>query len=273
MTLIFKCKSHEAHAIKVLAELLSNNLKTAVFQIDSQGISLCMTDQHRKILIDLQLFSENFTVYKFKEKKMHMGINMTHFHRMLKNIKKKDSIELFICDSNPSELGIKVIPKENNRLTTSYIKIQNIQNIVIDLPAIHSKPVIVSSAEYQKMCKDMGNIGNTIKITSKNFHIEFHCDAGGILKRTVQFGEIEDTDFEDSDNDNTEYSEEFVTESLLRCLKCSGLSSTLQIFPGKPIVFKTNIGTIGKLSIYIKTKDQLEEENNIINEEYNSDDD
>jgi proliferating cell nuclear antigen PCNA len=272
MTLIFRCKSHEAHAIKVLAELLSNNLKTAVFQIDSQSISLCMPDQHRKILIDLQLFAENFTVYKFKEKKMHMGINMTHFHRMLKNIKKKDSIELFISDTNPNELGIKVIPKENNRITTSYIKIQNIQNISVSLPIIQSKPVIVSSQEYQKMCKDMGNIGNTIKITSKNFHIEFHCDAGGILKRTVQFGESEDNDMDDSENDDIEYSEEFVTESLLRCLKCAGLSSTLQIFPGKPILFKSNIGTIGKIAIYIKSKDQLEDENNIINDDYNSED-
>ena len=49
---------------------------------------------------------------------------------MLKSIKKKDSIVLFIDDDKDDMLGIKVIPPENNRITVSYIKIQSIQRII-----------------------------------------------------------------------------------------------------------------------------------------------
>ena len=43
--------------------------------------------------------SENFTLYKFKNpEKMFIGINMSHFHKMVKAIKKKDSMVLFIDD-------------------------------------------------------------------------------------------------------------------------------------------------------------------------------
>ena len=114
---------------------------------------------------------------------MYLGINLNHLHKMVKSVKKKDSVELSIDDESLTDLCIKVIPKENNRITTSYVKIQSIQNLEIDLPINYSKPVIISSSEYQKTLKDLGNLGNIVKITSRNYQIEFNCNAGGILKR------------------------------------------------------------------------------------------
>ena len=134
MTIIFKAKSQEAYCIKVLAELLANNIKTACFVVDETGISLRMMDHHRTILIDLELKAENFTIYKFNSKKMYLGINLNHFHKLCRSIKKKDMIELFIDDKNPNDLAIRVIPKENNRVSTSYLKIQTVQNLDIDIP-------------------------------------------------------------------------------------------------------------------------------------------
>lgn len=266
MTIIFKAKSHEAYVLKILAELLANNIKTGCFEVDEKGISLRMMDHHRRILIDLELLAENFSVYKFKSKKMYLGINLNHFHRMLKSIKKKDSIQFFIDDANPTELGIKVIPKENNRITTSTVLIQSIQNIIIETPTGYGKPVIVSSSEYQKMCKDMGNMGTTIRVNSKNYHIKFNCDAGGVLKRNVQFGEVDDTDDEVDENmgAHDEYCQEFATEQLCRITKIAGLSNNMQIFPGRPLLFRSNIGSLGKISIYIKSLEQVSKENNCV---------
>ena len=255
MGIIFKAKSQEAYVLKILAELLANNIKTGCFVIDVDGISLRMMDHHRRILIDLNLKAENYVVYRFNSKKMFLGLNLNHLHKMLKSIKKKDSIELFIDDEIPTELGIKVIPKENNRTTTSYIKIQSIQNLDIDIPIGYGKPITISSSEYQKIVKDMGNIGSVMKIKSKNFSIEFSCDAGGILKRTVKFGEEED---EDELLDGEEFSQEFNSEQLCRITKLAGLSNNIQIYPGKPLLFKSTIGNIGNISIYIKSKDQIE---------------
>lgn len=259
MSLIFKCKSNEAYCIKILAELLSNNIKTGCFVIDDTGIYLRMMDHHRSILIDLNLNANNFQVYKFNSKKIYLGINLNHFHKMLKSIKKKDSIELFITEDAPNDLGIKVIPKENNRVTTSYIKIQNVQNLDINIPTGYSKPIIVSSSEYQKLVKEMSSIGSTLKVLSKNYSIEFSCNAGGILKRTVQFGEIFDDDA--TDKDSSEYEQEFVTDQLCRITKLSGLSNNMQIFPGKPLLFTSSVGSLGKISIYIKSKEQIDSEN------------
>ena len=145
MTIIFRAKTQEAYVIKILAELFSNNLKTGCFVLSEEGIFLSMPDSHNAILIDIHLKSENFKVYKFNSKKMYIGINLAHLHRMVKSVKKKDSCELFIDDEHPNDLQIKVIPKENNKVVISSVTIQNIQNIEVELPGGYSKPIIVNS--------------------------------------------------------------------------------------------------------------------------------
>ena len=90
MPVLFKCKTGEAYYIKVLAELLTNNLKTGCFEVSEKSISLRMFDHHRKTMVDLELLAENFSVYKYKlENNFCLGLNLNHFHKMLKSIKKK----------------------------------------------------------------------------------------------------------------------------------------------------------------------------------------
>lgn len=266
MPAIFKCKTGEAYHIKVLAELLTNNLKTGCFEVCDDGIKLRMFDHHRKTLVDLVLMAENFSMYKFRcDEKLFMGLNLNHLHKMLKSVKKKDSLELFIGSDEPTELGIKTIPKENTRITTSGIKIQTIQNLDIDTPGGYGKPVIVPSAEFQKMCKDLSSIGSTnIRVVARNFHIEFIADADGILKRKVVFGEHESQDDDnESDDPDTEYSATFATDQLARITKLAGLSGNMQIFPATdnlPLLFRSSVGSLGKISIYVKSKELVERE-------------
>ena len=278
MPITFKCKTGEAYQIKILAELLTNNLKHGCFDVTDDGITLRMFDQPRRTLVDMCLQAENFSLYKFKsEEKFCLGLNLNHFHKMLKSIKKKDSLQLFISSEVPNELGIKTIPKENTRVTTSGIKIQNIQNVDADVPLGYGKPVIVPSPDFQKMCKELSSIGSTnIRVKSKGFHIDFIADADGILKRKVRLGESDDSDDEEAGDVNVNsYDATFTTDQFTRINKIAGLGSTMQIFPGTnelPLLFRSSVGSLGKISVYIKSKELLDKETNISDSD-NSDDD
>lgn len=267
-TSTFKSKTSEAYLIKVLAELLTNNLKIGCFLLDASGIKLTQFDNHRHTLVDMRLDSENFSIYRYKKsEKIQLGLNLNHFHRMLKSIKKKDSLQLFILEGQETELGIKTIPKENNRITTSGIKIQNIQNLEVVLPTGYaSNPIIVSSSEFQKMCKDLCNIGSpNITVCAKQFNIEFTADADGILKRKVILGETinsEEGDEDDLENDE-KYTATFSSEQFSRITKLAGLSSNLQIYTANsdlPLLFRSNIGSLGKISVYVKSNEIIENE-------------
>lgn len=272
----FKCKSGEAYQIKVLAELLTNNLKHGCFNVDSTGITLRMSDQPRKTLVDLQLHGDNFSRYKYKnDTPICLGLNLNHFHKMLKNIKKKDSLELFIQNEQSTELGIKTIPKENTRITTSGIKIQKIQNLESDIPEGYGKPIVIPSPDFQKMAKELSSIGSTnIKIEAYEYYIDFVADADGILKRKVRLGDNNEHD-DDSDDEDSQlkYTAVFSTDQFTRITKISGLSSTMQVYPGNeelPLLFKSCVGSLGKISIYIKSK-ELQEKENQYNENEDSD--
>jgi proliferating cell nuclear antigen PCNA len=256
MTIIFRVKSDQAYIFKILAELIANNIKTGCFEIDEKGISLRMMDHHKKVLIDFQLNAENFNLYKFDSKKMFLGINLNHFYKMLRSTKKKDALELYIDDEHPNDLAIKVTPKDNNRITISTVKIQQIQNLDIELPVINSKPINIPSSEYQKMIKELGHIGNIIKVTSKTYSINFSTSASGVYGRDVKFGE----NSEEDSKEEIKYEQTFNTENLCRITKLSGLSNNIQVYPGSPFLFKSKIGNIGLISIYIKSIEELESE-------------
>lgn len=262
MPCIFKAKTQEGYIIKVMGELLQHIIKTGCFVIEKSGITLRMMDSHRKKLVDLKLDAAKFSIYKFKSDKKFLGINLGYFYKMLKSIKKKDGVLLFIDEEKPNMLGIKVIPPENTRITTSYIKIQSIQNLDIELPVGYTNSIIVQSSEYQKMCKDMAIISTFINIHAEKFSIKFSSNASSIYSRDVFFGEIDNSDSEDDEANCESFDEDFETEQLSGIIKIASLNTTMQIFPktGLPLLFKTNIGNIGQLSLYLKSKKQIEKD-------------
>ena len=78
------------------------------------------------------------------------------------------------------------------------------------------------------------------------------------MKRFTEFGENE----EEVENNSLNYEEDFETEQLTRITKLAGLNSTMQIYPKNnlPLMFKTQIGSLGKIAIYLKSKNLQEEE-------------
>ena len=148
MTNIFKAQTGDGYNIKVLIDLLQCNIKIGNFKISKEGIKLRMIDTQKKILINLILNSKNFQIYKYKlENEICIGVNLLHLYKMLNSIKKKDSIQLFI-NEDKEHLGIKVMPRDNDRVTTSYINTHLIQNLDIRLPKGYTQNIMISSSEY-----------------------------------------------------------------------------------------------------------------------------
>lgn len=254
MTLTFKAKTNEGFIIKVLSELLNNIIKAACFEISSNGIHLRMCDSNRHVLIDIELCGNKFNIYTLQpdNKVMFLGINPQHLYKMLKSIKKKDALTLMIDDLQPDKLCIIVHPKENNRVSTSNICIQMLQNVNISLPNRYSNPVNISSGDFLRALKDMNNIGNKIIVNMKRHSLNIVC-TNGIFSRDVQFGELDD-------DTSIVYCEEFNMDQFTRILKIAGLSKHLQIFAGSsdtPLKITSDVGNLGTLTLYIKSLSQI----------------
>jgi proliferating cell nuclear antigen PCNA len=263
---LFKCRTNDAYVIKTLIELLHHTLKTACFQITPLGITLRMMDSNQKLLIDLKLDSDSFFGFFFSTKVenqcINIGINLNHFYRMLKSVKKRDSLIFFIEENNIHYLGIEIIPKDMNRKTISMITIQTLENLQIELPKKYNNSILVYSNEFSKMCKDMIPISSTLKIRATKHQIGFYSDVDAIFSREVLLP---------GDNDIMEkgeyiFEDIFETEHVSRILKISGLNDKINLIFEKNMPFHifSKIGSLGTISLFIKSKKQIEDENNYI---------
>jgi proliferating cell nuclear antigen PCNA len=257
MTTTFKAKTQEGYTVKVLSELLQNNVRIACLKIDKKGINMRMMDSHRYVLIDIELTNTNFNIYELTTDELYLGINLGHFYKMLKSIKKKDALLLSINSNNPDSLVLTVFPKENNRIVSSNVHIQTIQHIAVPLPEGYDNPVIIPSGDYQRTLKDMSQISDTITIAMKKYSLVISCTAQGIYSKNALFGELDDETPE-------YYRETFNIEQFLRILKISGLSKNLQMYRGntnRPLLVRSQVGQLGMISIYIKSQEQIRIDN------------
>ncbi len=255
---LFSCKSDEAHIIKTLSEVLQNILTDVCFEFNKDGIKLLTIDQKNppNLMVHLDLKKDKFSSYTSK-KNISVGINLQHLYKMLKSIKKKDHIALSIpADKDKNVLSISTSQIENGPQVKSAIKIQKLQKLDIDIPSGYGHPIIIPSANFQKLCKDMNGIHKDITIISKgSSYLNFSCELEGFFDRNVPFG----TPCKPGEED---YKDVFNTKTLAQLIKISGLNTKMRVYTLKdaPLRISIDAGSLGILDIYIKSKSQLENE-------------
>lgn len=262
--LLFRADSTEAYAFKVLVDVLNSTVKIGCFSIRKDGIYLKMMDQLQKILVDMKLDASSFNLYHYDSSKeaINIGINLNHLFKMLKTIKKRDTFSIYILKEDDDNICIKVYPKDMSKVITSKIMCQSIENLDIEIPQKYTQSILVNSNEFCKTMKDMLQVSPFVLIRAQKYFIKFYSDIDTILSREVILGTYD----ERFDEKPYLYEEAFDNELLLKIIKLSGLSQYMNIEyePDHPLNLKSKIGNIGTISIYLKSKKQLEEENYLI---------
>jgi|SRR3972149_3274430 len=253
---VFRCKTSEGFIFKSLIELLQNMLTDVCFTLTPEDIRLTTNDNKSNILLDLRLNAKAFDEYQSQEK-TKIGINLQHLWKMVKSIKKKNSIELYVSKSEPELLQISSSSFDNTN--KSGIKIQKTIEVIADIPTAYYHPIHIPSQAFQKLCKEMCTLSNTINISSQASFISFKCEAEGLYKRETSFGNKEhiDTSFYD-------YEDTFSTKLFSQFIKISGLNNKIQIYIPNfkktvkvPLKIGINIGNLGTLCIFIKSDSQM----------------
>jgi len=256
----FNCKTDEAYNIKILSEIVSGILKLSFYTISNEGIMLKMMDNNQRMMLDIKLLSDNFLKYNLTDPDsvIHIGVNSTFFHKLLKSIKKKDTLELLL-DKNKEVLIIQNTYKERQRVSRSSITVQTVQNVDINGPKAFPNSVIIKSGDFQKMIKDLNTIGSdNVEFTMKRGVITFSCFAKGIMGREISYGELDET--------NTKYNDykcTFRIQDLNRIIKICVLGDVIhlhQCTEAIPLVITTTIRNIGEITTIIKQNELMESE-------------
>jgi proliferating cell nuclear antigen len=259
MSIVFKAKTQEGFTFKILADLLQKCVKNVSFVVEEHGITMCTIDDKGHELIDCVLDKGGFSVYKFT-KKIYLGISACHFYKTFKSVKKKDSICMQIMSDDENELRVKIIPSNGSNYAQLYIPISDeVQNIAVDFPTGYGTHILIPGKDYQKACKEMSSISNTIKVETAGHGLFFRSGNDSTLTRNEFLG---DDDKECEDENKEKFRETFSTACLSRFMKMAKLADNIQVYAktGLPLYFRLPVGGLGIMKICIKSHERIAEE-------------
>lgn len=257
-------KTDEAHIVKSTIEILQNNFTDVCFEFADNHIGLITTDNkepYTKLAV-LDWPKDNFDEFKCA-KPSNVGINLQHFYKLLKTIKKKDRISIELSKTRPGKLIINKI-SNGYKPSESELQIQRRQLIHVDLFDGYEDSVLTTTAIFQRACKEINQLSKTITVTNKNSFLNFSCDIDGMYRHNVPFGDHEQ-DTENNENveseEGEEYEDVFYTKTLMGiATKISSLNDkmTISTCTGRSLKIEVKTGNLGTLTFYIRSKSQLD---------------
>lgn len=190
----FYAEITKGYILKVIVDSLTGPLQRGFFSIEKDGIKLRQMDQGQTILYDIDLPRKNFKPYMCINNFV-ISLNLKHMQGLLKNVKKKDSIVIFITKDNPGKFSIEIKPeggRMNSRIETNSIVCQRELTYEFqDLPeGEYNYPMVIEATDFQKI-KRLTTAAKIINITmQRDNYLSFECDAGVIYDSTLRFGEL-----------------------------------------------------------------------------------
>lgn len=246
--IVFEAKTTDSYVLKNFFELNQLNVKNVVIEISANGIDITYTNSQNTVLIHSILYANRFQKYRFEgPHTLHISIVASYIFKMLKSIKKRDTIILFIDDERNSEFGITVIPRDGDQKTTSYIKMQTSQCVQNVLPKGYSDSVLITPVEFNKFIKDANIVGSDVEINANKYQIKVVCQ-GSVFTKEIIFGDSEySAPYDTSDH--------YSTDQFIKITKLACLGNNIQLCTKEkyPLLLKSQIGSLGDIHIYIKS--------------------
>ena len=182
---ILNIKTEQAAAFRILIEALKEILTEANFIFDESGIKLMAMDSTHSILIHMKLDANSFEFFHCPNKVV-VGVNMLNFFKLIKTMTNSETLTLFIEKENENKLGILINNNEKNSQTVYKLNLLDIadENIKIP-PAEFETELSLPSGDFQKIIRDMVNIGENIEIKSIGTQLILNCSGDFASQETI----------------------------------------------------------------------------------------
>lgn len=253
---ILDIKTVQSIAIKILCEALKELLTDSSLIFDKDGIKLIAMDSTKSVLIFLKLESSKFESYYCKER-IKIGINFLNLFKLIKTINNTDTITFFIHKNDLNKLGIKIINNEKNIETIYYLNLLDINNDEINIPpAEFETELTMPSQDFQKLIRDMINIGEECEIKSYGKNLIFNC-IGDFATQTTILNETQDgLQFINNCEDDSLVQGIFSLKYLSLFTKCTNLCNQIQLFIKNdyPLIIQYSIASLGIIKLCLAPK-------------------
>jgi len=235
----------QASAFKSTFEVLKDVLNDLNIYFKPTGMYIVTLDTARTSLVDMFLPAENFEEYVC-EQEVIAGINISNTFKLLKSITNNDVLKIEI--NSKEYMNIEITSESKKSSTAFQLKLLDINESRIEVPEVQMSTVTtLPSADFQRLCRDMSNIGTEIEIKRVGKEIKFSCQGDFANQETS----IETPD------DSPEITGLYSLKYLNIFTKATSMCASVQIIQetgNRFLILKYNVANLGELKFYLATK-------------------
>lgn len=239
-------KTIQSAAVKSVFEVLKDIINDVNIYASSEGLRILTLDTARAALVDTFLYADNFEEYSCPTETV-IGVNITNLFKLLKTISHSDVLECSV--RNKDALHIKIYNVEKHTSTEFELKLLDIDEDRLEPPESgNANRMQIPSSDFQRICRDMGNIATEVEITRQDKELIISCDGDFAKQKTVITYES-DSDISTSGTYSLKYLNLFT--------KATSMSSVMFINQGqdnKIIILNYSIANLGHLHFYLAAK-------------------
>lgn len=255
---MLEARFNEASTLKKVLDSVKDLVSVANLDCNDSGIALQAMDDSRVTLIALLLRSQGFEHYRC-DRSHSLGLSLANLSKVLKCAANEDSVT--IKGEDEGDLLSLVFESSKVERVSSYdLKLMDIDADHLGIPETEFSAIItMSSAEFQRICRDLTVLSDSVTIDVSKEGITFSNNGeigNGSIKIKQRNSNEESGDPGVSIELRDPVSLVFSLKYLLNFTKATPLCNTvkLSLASGIPILVEYDAGDVGYIRYYLAPK-------------------
>eukprot|EP01023_Acetabularia_acetabulum_P016785 TRINITY_DN1830_c0_g2_i1.p2 TRINITY_DN1830_c0_g2~~TRINITY_DN1830_c0_g2_i1.p2 ORF type:complete len:265 (+),score=57.36 TRINITY_DN1830_c0_g2_i1:312-1106(+) len=255
--MVFEGRLQQVGVLRRVLEAVKDLVTEANFEVTDSQLTLQAMDSSHVSLVCLEMRQEGFEHFRC-DRPMNMGMNIGNLLKMLKCAEDNDSVTMRAQDDGGTIQFLFQSPTQDRHVDFE-MKLMEIDAEQLQVPEQQYKATVkVAASQFQKICRDLGAIGDKVQINVLKGGITFFTQ-GDIGQARVTLNSADDMNDGDSNLSiamDEAVNASFALKYLNTFTKASPLSRyvTLQLSQDVPIVVSYQIQDFGQVKFYLAPK-------------------
>jgi len=182
--MVLEAQLQQASLLKKVVDAMKDLCKDVNFDASEKGLQVQSMDSSHVALVSLLLRESAFSDFKC-DRPASLGMNVESLGKILKMCGPNDSLKLRWA-TDADVVSFQCESGEDDRIADFELKLMQIESEHMEIPEQHYKVVAkLPSSEFQKICRDLKEFGETMQVKSSKegitFSVQGDMGAGNVM--------------------------------------------------------------------------------------------
>jgi proliferating cell nuclear antigen len=193
--MVLEAQLQQASLLKKVVDAMKDLCKDVNFDASEKGLQVQSMDSSHVALVSLLLRESAFSDFKC-DRPASLGMNVDSLSKILKMCGPNDSLKLR-CATDADVVSFQCESGEDDRIADFELKLMQIESEHMEIPEQQYKVVAkLPSAEFQKICRDLKEFGETMQVKASKegitFSVQGDMGAGNVMLKPREAEKPED---------------------------------------------------------------------------------